>query len=155
MEVSGAIQDSNIGWRDAVPTRCSVNEDQSATRNQQLEIAMNKLTALTLAGFATVLCANAQAGTVSDAPTVTVRYVTADVANSASAAVLYRRIDAAAVRVCGERLAPGSPFLSRNWKQCVQGAMHDALAQINSPAVGVYAAAHAMVGLDSATASRN
>jgi UrcA family protein len=117
---------------------------------------MKKLTTLiALAGITTVLCANAQAGGVSDVPTETVRYTSADAANAAAVATLYRRLDAAAGRVCGERLAPGTEVLSKPWRHCVQSAMRDALAQINMPAVATYAAAHGIVVVDATIASRN
>jgi UrcA family protein len=117
---------------------------------------MKKLTTLiALAGITTVLCATAQAGGVSSVPTETVRYTTADAANAATVATLYRRIDAAAGRVCGERLAPGTEVLSKPWRHCVQSAMRDALAQINTPAVADYAAAHGIVVVNATIASRN
>ncbi|MGC1456899.1 MAG: UrcA family protein [Steroidobacteraceae bacterium] len=117
---------------------------------------MKKLTVLiAVAGITAVICANAQAGGISDVPTETVRYATADAATVAAVAVLYRRIDAAAGRVCGERMAPGTPFVSRTWQHCVQRATREALAHINTPAVAAYAAAHGIVVLDAPTASRN
>ncbi len=117
---------------------------------------MNKLTALiAVAGITAALCANAQAATMSDVPTETVRYTTADAASVAAVAVLYGRIDAAAGRVCGARMSPGSPFVSRTWQRCVQRALRDALVQIDTPAVAAYAAAHGIEVLDAPTARRN
>ncbi len=117
---------------------------------------MKKLTVLiALTGFTAVLCANTQAAETSAAPSLTVRYSTSDAVNDASVARLYRRIDAAAGQVCGERMAPGSPFVSRSWRSCVQSAMRAALVQINNPAVATYAAARGMVVVGAATASRN
>jgi len=117
---------------------------------------MKKLTVLiAVAGFTAVVGANAQAGGMSDVPTETVHYATADAASVAAVAVLYRRIDAAAGRVCGERMAPGTPFVSHTWQRCVQRATRDALAQIDTPAVAAYAAAHGIVVLGAPTASRN
>jgi UrcA family protein len=124
-------------------------------RNQQREIAMKNLTALiAIAGF-TALSVNAQAGGTSAVPTEIVRYTSSDAANAGTVALLYRRIDAAAGRVCGERLAPGKPFVSRSWQLCVQHAMHDALTQINTPAAASYAATQGVVVYGSTVASRN
>jgi UrcA family protein len=114
----------------------------------------NLTTLIAVAGFTALLCANAQAGIQSEVPTETVRYATPDVDNAAGVAALYHRIDAAAGRVCGERLAPGSLAASQPWRRCVQGAMRDALAKINLPAVTAYAAARGVGGYDS-TIARN
>jgi UrcA family protein len=127
---------------------------QRDTRNQHWEIAMKNLTTLiAVAGF-TVLCATAQAADMSGAPAEVVRFASSDAAHAATVAKLYRRIDAAAGRVCGQRLAPGTPFVSKSWRLCVQGAMRNALAQINSPAVSDYAAAHGVV-VNETTVARN
>jgi UrcA family protein len=128
---------------------------QRNARNQQWEIAMKNLTTLiAVAGFTAVLCANAQAGVHLDVNTEAVRYTTPNADNAAAVAKLYRRIDAAAGKVCGERLMPGSFLVSKSWQGCVQSAMSNALAKINIPAVTAYAAARGVVGYDS-TIARN
>jgi UrcA family protein len=128
---------------------------QREARNQQWEIAMKNLTALiAVAGFTAVLCANAQAGVAFGVPTEAVRFTTPDADNAAAVATLYRRIDAAAGKVCGQRLAPGSSFVSRSWQGCVQSAMRDALAKVNIPAVTAYAATQGVLGYES-TIARN
>jgi UrcA family protein len=116
---------------------------------------MKNLTALiAIAGF-TALSANALAGGTLEVPTEIVRYASADAANADTVAVLYRRIDAAAGRVCGERLAHGTPFVSRHWQLCVQHAMRDALTQINTPAATAYAATQGVVVYGSSLARGN
>jgi UrcA family protein len=117
---------------------------------------MKKLTALTaIAGIAAILCANAEAGAPSDGPTETVRYSNLNATNAQDIAVLYRRIDAAAGRVCGQRLSPGSPFVSKSWQRCVQNALRHAVVEINTPAVTAYAATQGVLGYDSSIARRN
>jgi UrcA family protein len=136
--------------------RAAVSMNTRRNCQPKREIAMKKLTALiTVAGFATVFCAAAQAGSVSEAPTEIVRYAAADAANVATVAVLYRRIEAAAGRVCGARIAPGRSFPSAAWNHCAQGAIRDALVRIDTPAVAAYAASHGILVLEATTASRN
>jgi UrcA family protein len=126
---------------------------QREARNQQWEIAMKNLTTLiAVAGFTAVLCANAQAGVQFGVRTEAVRYATPNADNAAAVATLYHRIDAAAGRVCGERLVPGSLFVSKSWQGCVQSAMRDAVAKVNIPAVTAYAAAQGVVAYDSSIA---
>jgi UrcA family protein len=112
----------------------------------------NLTTLIAVAGFTALLCANAQADVQSEPPTESVHFAVTDAANPATVVALYQRIDAAAGRVCGARLAPGSLTVSKSWRRCVQGAMRDAVAKINMPAVSVYAAAQGAVVYDSAIA---
>jgi UrcA family protein len=117
---------------------------------------MKKLTAATaVAGIATILCASVEAGAPSDVPTETVRYSALNAANVQDVAVLYRRIDAAAGRVCGQRLAPGSPFVSRSWQGCVRNALRHAVGEINTPAVTAYAATQGVLVYDASIVRRN
>jgi UrcA family protein len=117
---------------------------------------MKNFTALiAVVGFTALMGANAEAAAPSDVPAEAVRYTQPDAANARAVVILYDRIDAAAGRVCGERLAPGSAFVSRTWHQCVQSAMRAAVGQINTPALTTYAAAHGVVLLDTAVARRN
>lgn len=117
---------------------------------------MNKLSALiAIAGTAGLLFANAEAATMSEVPTVAVRYADLNLTSSHDAAVLYRRIDAAAGKVCGERLAPGSAFVSKPWHQCVQNALRRSVAVVNAPAVTAYAAAQGVLAYDSRMARSN
>jgi UrcA family protein len=102
---------------------------------------MKKLTALialtVITGF---LCADAEAGTVSDVPSEAVRYTDLNVANSRDVAALYWRIDAAAGKVCGQRLAPGSLVVSKTWQLCIRNALRHAVATVNASALTAYAA---------------
>ncbi|HEV2700037.1 MAG TPA: UrcA family protein [Steroidobacteraceae bacterium] len=117
---------------------------------------MKNFTALfAVVGFAALMGGNAEAATPTDVPTETVRYTNPGAADTHAVAALYDRINAAAGRVCGQRLAPGSAFVSRPWRQCVHSAMRAALGTINAPAVTNYAAAQGVVGYDSAIARRN
>ncbi len=117
---------------------------------------MKTFTALiAVVGFTALMGANAEAATPSDVPAEAVRYTQPDAANTRDVAILYDRIDAAAGRVCGQRLAPGSAFVSRPWRQCVQSAMRTAVGDINTPALTIYAAAHGVVLLDTAVVRRN
>jgi UrcA family protein len=117
---------------------------------------MKTFTALiAVVGFTALMGANAEAATPTDVPAETVRYTQPDAANARDVAILYDRVDAAAGRVCGQRLAPGSAFVSRPWRQCVQSAMRAALGEINTPALTTYAAAHGVVLLDTVVARRN
>ena len=117
---------------------------------------MKKLTAvIAVAGIAGLFCANAEAGAPADVPTETVRYHNIQGVNDHEVAVLYRRIDAAAGRVCGQRLPPGSVFVSKSWQRCVQNALRHAVADVNSPAVTAYAAAQGVLIYDASIARRN
>ncbi len=117
---------------------------------------MKTFTALiAIVGFTVLMGATAEAATLSDVPAEAVRYAQPNAANARDVAILYARIDAAAGRVCGTRLAPGSAFVSRPWRQCVQSAMRTAVGEINTPALTTYAAAHGVVLLDTAVARRN
>jgi UrcA family protein len=103
---------------------------------------MNKLTTVfAVAAIAGLFCANANADTLSDVPAEAVRYRNLLSANDHDVAVLYRRIDAAAGRVCGQRLAPGSVVVAPAWRRCVHNALRHAVADIDVPAVTAYAAA--------------
>ena len=117
---------------------------------------MKNFTALiAIVGFTALLGATAEAATRTDVPAEAVRYAQPDASNARDVARLYDRLDAAAGRVCGQRLAPGSAFVSRPWRQCVQSAMRAALTAVNTPALTAYGTAHGVVMLDSAVARRN
>ena len=107
------------------------------------------------AGLAAAGCLSTQARSRPEAPTQIVRYVASAAVGDAAVASLYRRIDAAAQRVCGERLAPGSLAVSNAWRQCVQLSLRDALAQMHTPAIAAYAASQGVMVYDAATAARN
>jgi UrcA family protein len=117
---------------------------------------MKNLTALiAITGLTAVMSATAQASGTSEVSAETVRYSSPDPANVTDVVVLYRRIDAAASRVCGQRMSPGSPFVSRPWQHCVEGAMRHALASINAPSLTAYAAARGVPAYNSTVARGN
>ena len=91
-------------------------------------------------GLAAAGCLSARAGPLPEARTQIVRYIASASEGDAAVASLYRQIDAAAQRVCGERLVPGSLAVSKAWRQCVRLSLRAALAQIRTPAMAAYAA---------------
>jgi UrcA family protein len=58
------------------------------------------------------------------------------------AAVLYRRIERAAERVCGEPQLTGSYFISPFWRSCVRQAVEQAVATVDRPALTAYHREH-------------
>ncbi len=103
---------------------------------------MNTLTKiLAAATLAATLFTTAHAGQPLQPRTQKVQFADLDTTTPQGAAVLYRRMNAAAGAVCGQRERIGSPFVSKAWEACVKNAMRGALAQINRPAVTDYAAA--------------
>ena len=59
------------------------------------------------------------------------------------AAVLYRRIERAAKRVCGEPQLTGAYFTSPIWRSCVVQAVEQAVAAVDRPALTAYHREHA------------
>jgi UrcA family protein len=59
------------------------------------------------------------------------------------AAVLYRRIERAAERVCGEPQLTGSYVISPFWRGCVTQAVEQAVATVDRPALTAYHREHA------------
>jgi UrcA family protein len=115
----------------------------------------NSIALIVVATFATGLCASAGASTMSQAPSEVVRYSDLDASTSRDAAVLFERIDAAAVRVCPAKHKVGSVFISPIWQKCMQVAIREAVAKVNSPAVTSYAASHGLLQGDTLVARRN
>lgn len=96
---------------------------QSTYRTAFLSAA---LSTLALIGTAQVL-----AGELSTTRSIRVGYADLDIASSAGAASLYRRIKGAARDVCGYQ---GHSLVEiKQWQLCVQGAVADAVATVNSP----------------------
>jgi UrcA family protein len=115
----------------------------------------NSIALIAIATLATGLCATARASTMSEAPSEAVQYSDLDSTSSHDAAVLFERIDAAALRVCGAKYKVGSVFISPIWRNCMQVAIREAVAKVNSPAVASYAAAHGPYQGDTLVARRN
>jgi|HubBroStandDraft_1064217.scaffolds.fasta_scaffold355612_2 UrcA family protein len=105
----------------------------------------NSIALIAIAALTTGLCATARASTMSEAPSEAVQYSDLDSTKSHDAAVLFERIDAAALRVCGAKYKVGSVLISPLWQNCMQVAIREAVTKVNSPAVTSYAAAHGLV----------
>jgi UrcA family protein len=71
---------------------------------------------------------------VNHAP-VTVRYGDLNLATEAGAQVLYKRIRAAALKVCGPAFAYFYPAEWWQWKACYDAAIDVAVKQVNAPAL--------------------
>jgi UrcA family protein len=143
--------------RDAVTTRSGAVVDRSAEDiiiNREL-VMKNSIALIAIATLATGLCAQAQASTMSEVPSEAVQYSDLNSTNNHDAAVLFKRIDAAAGRVCGEKYKAGSLFISPAWHNCVRVAIREAVAKVNSPAVTSYAAAQDILQGGALLARRN
>ena len=73
---------------------------------------------------------------------ITVHFGDLNVDRPAGAAVLYRRIRAAAQSVCGDRQPPGAHMTSPAWSSCVAQAIDEAVARVDRPAVTAYHRIH-------------
>ncbi len=95
---------------------------------------MQKLAGLVLCGFmaatATVSMASPSAETVS----VEVRYGELDLARTAGAEVLYRRLRNATREICGP-VNTRSAVQMRKWTDCYQGTLETAVATANRPLI--------------------
>jgi UrcA family protein len=74
--------------------------------------------------------------------TVTVRFADLDTSGSPGAAVLFRRLDAAARSVCRDQGLDRALEQKHAFEQCVHVALGQALAKIDVPALNAYAAVH-------------
>jgi UrcA family protein len=72
-----------------------------------------------------------------------VRFGDLNVDRPEGAAVLYRRIERAAERVCGEPQLTGSYMTSPFWRSCVTQAVDHAVATVDRPALTAYYREHA------------
>jgi UrcA family protein len=72
----------------------------------------------------------------------TVHFGDLDVDRPAGAAVLYRRIQMAAERVCGEPQQVGSFMISGVWRACVAQAIDRAVVAVDRPALTAYYRVH-------------
>lgn len=105
---------------------------------------MKNLTTLAAFAFAAAIVPIAQADTTYDARTETVQYADLETAGAPGAAVLFRRMNGAAQRVCSE-LQPRSLSLLEKYEACVNRALANAVSSIDQPAVTAYAAARGVV----------
>ena len=96
----------------------------------------------TLAAIAACgLCTSVWADTILEPRSVTVHFEDLDTNNAHGAAVLYRRIKAAAEDVCGNLTSTRSLTLLARYSSCVEGAISGAVAKVNRPLLTDYAVA--------------
>ncbi len=95
--------------------------------------------------FATLgLCSIAQADTGLEVRSVTVRFEDLDATQERGAAALYRRLEHAAVTVCGVPTRDRGHLQPREAK-CVQRSISGAVDDVNRPELTRYAAAHGVL----------
>ena len=80
--------------------------------------------------LSTCLIANFAAA-ATPTKSVTVSFADLDLSKPAGAQTLYKRIKGAARRVCG----PKDYFTQKSWRQCYDGAIADAVSQIDRPSL--------------------
>lgn len=80
----------------------------------------------------------AMAGTEAQVPTQTVSYRDLNLTNPKGAAALYWRITRAAQEVCGPAELAGSRFPRPGYRECVQRAIAEAVAKVDSPELSAY-----------------
>jgi len=78
----------------------------------------------------------------ADSNQTTVHFGDLNIDRPAGAAVLYRRIRAAARSVCGDPQPPGLHMTSPDWRRCVAQAIDEAVARVDRPAVTAYHREH-------------
>lgn len=83
-----------------------------------------------------------QAAPVSDAPQMTVHFADLDLTKADGAAVLYKRLRAAAQTVCAPR-EDRDPAKAAGFKKCVQSALASALMRVGRAELNAYYRAHA------------
>lgn len=88
------------------------------------------------------LAADSKDPTYGDVGQTTVHFEDLNVDRPAGAAVLYRRIKGAAVRVCGEPKVTGSFMISKYWRSCVADAVDRAVLAVDRPALTAYHRVH-------------
>jgi UrcA family protein len=75
----------------------------------------------------------ANRGLYPDGPSKIVRFADLDLANPHDVEVLYRRIRSAAHLVCIDSSASWDGSRNRNWTECFNGTMEDAVRRVNRP----------------------
>jgi UrcA family protein len=83
-----------------------------------------------------------EAPTARDVNQTTVHFGDLNIDQPAGAAVLYRRIQYAAQRVCGEPQLTGSHVVSPDWRRCVAQAVDRAVVAVDRPALTAYHRVH-------------
>jgi UrcA family protein len=99
-----------------------------------------KVAVLLLAGAwqCDVLAAAPKTLAAEDVNQTTVHFEDLNLDHPAGAAELYRRIQRAAVRVCGDPQLPGSRLESLDWRRCVTQAVDRAVVALDRPALTAY-----------------
>jgi UrcA family protein len=98
----------------------------------------NLLPLVAAAVMALSLCTIVQAAPVGLVLFEKVRFADLDINQDADAAILFRRIQRAAGRVC-DSLGSTTLFMRRAYIDCRQLAIDDAVAQVNHPTFSAYA----------------
>jgi UrcA family protein len=83
----------------------------------------------------------ANAGPAPDAPQLTVHFADLDLTKTDGAAVLYKRLQAAAETVCGPR-EDRDPAKAVAFRKCVQSALASAVSRVDQPKLTAYYRAH-------------
>ena len=86
--------------------------------------------AMSAAALTALVSAAAQAGPPRELRSITVSYADLDLSKQTGVAVLYRRIEAAANRVCGSKPALDVKQIYAQ-VDCVQGAVANAVGEVN------------------------
>jgi len=71
-----------------------------------------------------------------------VRYDDLDLDKAAGVEALYARLRAAAEKVCDARFLPGTLVVAPAWRTCMAGALDQAVAAVDQPALTSYHAAN-------------
>jgi len=116
---------------------------------------MNRFSILGLIAAAMILTQSvAPAATPGEVPSVRIQFADLDLTQPAGAKVLYQRLSAAARTVCsplqGRALASEARF-----RACMQQSTSAAVAQIDRPALTIYALAHSGAHNPSPPIARN
>jgi UrcA family protein len=85
-------------------------------------------------GTAALCAVSASVQAAEDVPSKTVRFADLNVTNQAGAKVLYNRIRAAALDVCG-RSASTDPIMRPAAHACIEKAIDKAVKDVNAPAL--------------------
>lgn len=80
----------------------------------------------------------AMVSTEAQVPTKTVSYRDLNLTNPQGTAALYRRITGAAQEVCGPAERTGSLLPRPGYRECVQRAIAEAVAKVDSPELSAY-----------------
>lgn len=82
-------------------------------------------------------------GSGTQTHSIAVRYSDLDLSRPSDVRVLYRRIRFASEESCGLSELTGSHQRLPSWKRCVAGAIDQAVAQVDRPALTAYHRRHA------------